>query len=112
MAEIEADPSLLVTGEALKERLGLLDAYDVDAPTAADSRSPGDSARPRPVVPDTSEASEEPESPPSEEVLAQRESGSMLARWSEETRHRIVMEFIRESNLSTALNVYLKKRVR
>lgn len=35
-----------------------------------------------------------------------------MARWAHETRHRLVMEFIKEQGLFGALNTFLKKRIR
>lgn len=41
-----------------------------------------------------------------------RENGPLMACWSQETRARLVMEFIREYRLFSQLNAFLKKRRR
>lgn len=55
---------------------------------------------------------EEPEPPPPESYLAERENRTLMVRWSSDTRAILVMEFIRENQLFAQLNEFLRKRIR
>lgn len=54
----------------------------------------------------------EPVDQPSDDDLARRANGSLMVRWSQETRAMLVMEFIAARHLFAELNEFLKRKIR